>query len=107
MCNICFEAVPMGYVSKRDAWLCFHEQRSKLKRVYVKTPRKGSANMTHTKESGKSTITGLVHDPEGRRTLTLSNSVQGFWVRSWPRNENGDLLSPVQWENYRTTWRHD
>lgn len=107
MCIICWEAVPMGYISKQEAWRCTQQLRSNLRLVYDESPRKGCANMTHTKESGKSTIIGLAHDPWGRRTLTLSNSVQGFWVRTWPRDENGDLVSPVNWSNYRTDWRHD
>lgn len=107
MCIICWEAVPMGYVSRSEAWRCSQEQRSRLQLVYDDTPRKGCANMTHTKESGKSTIIGLEHDPWGRRTLTLSNSVQGYWIRTWTRDENGDLVSPVNWKKPRTTWRHD
>ena len=107
MCSICWEAVPMGYISKNEAWRCSQEQRSRMKLVYDDTPRKGSANMTHTKESGKSTIIGLVHDPWGRRTLTLSNSVQGYWVRQYPRDSNGELVKPVNWAKPRTTWRYD
>jgi hypothetical protein len=43
-------------------------------------PEGSALNMTHTKESGKSSIIGFVNDPWGRRTLILSESKQTQFI---------------------------
>lgn len=68
-------------------------------------------NMTHTKESGKSTIIGLEHDPWGRRTLTLSESKQQQFVERRRESilivKDGDRSKPVKLIEYYTTIRYD